>query len=103
MKKLRGGSWEVFVGVLGIIILIISMSEGFVVTPPVNPKPGPGLILPDPFQPNQYHERQTPLDKFFRPRRPLGSQSRYPSTLQITRPSAMPHQEFSDLTKEERR
>lgn len=77
------------------------MSNGFVVTPPADP--GSKLIIPDPFQPNQYHERQNPVANFFRPRRTLGSQSRYPSTLQITRPSAMPHQEFSNLTKEKRR
>lgn len=101
VKRLRGGSWEVAIGIVGIIILILAQSKGFVVTPPANPRPG--LIIPDPFQPNQYRERQTPLDKFFRPRRSLGSQSRYPCTLQITRPSAMPHQEFSNLTKKERR
>ena len=101
VKRLRGGSWEVALGIVGIIILILVQSQGFIVKPPADPRPG--LIIPDPFQPNQYHERQTPVAKFFRPRRTLGSQSRYPSTLQITRPSAMPHQEFSNLTKEERR
>ena len=55
VKRLRGGSWEVAIGIVVIIILIVSMSNGFVVTPPADPRPG--LIIPDPFQPNKYHER----------------------------------------------
>ena len=62
--------------------------------------PRPGLIIPNTSQPNQYHERQISLDKFVGPRWTLCSQSRYPSTLQITRPSAMPYQEFSNLKKD---
>ena len=54
VKRLRGGSWEVALGIIGIIILIASMSNGFVVTPPADPRPG--LLMPDAFQPNQYHE-----------------------------------------------
>ena len=83
VKRLRDGSWELGLGIIEIIILIASMSNGFLVRPPTNP--GPKLIFPDLFfGPNQYHERQTPLDKFFRQSRTLSSQLRPPFSFYFT-------------------
>ncbi len=37
---------------MGIIILILSQAQGFMVGPPADPRPG--LIIPNPFQPNPH-------------------------------------------------
>lgn len=103
VQQLRGGSWGVVFGVLGTIMLILKVSEGFVVTPPIN-HPVDGRA--NPFQPNQFVERQPPGNPLFRPTKTIGStgsQFRHPSLLQIERPTAMPHQQFGSLTKKERR
>lgn len=109
IKKLRGGSWGIL-GAVFIFAVVAYMTNGFTVIPNLPSMPGsipgsrPGLIRPDPFQPNQYRDEwQTPRNPYYRMRRPFGSQPKHPSTLQITRPTVMPHEEFSSLTKAERR
>ncbi len=101
VKELRGGSWGLVgtAALLGLIILIFSMGEGFV---PNNPNPGWGLDRPNPFQPPTAEHRYPPAYDLFFPRRTPGC-PRPGSTLQINRPTAMPHEEFVGLTKEERR
>ena len=101
VKELRGGSWGLVgtAAFLGLIILILSMGEGFV---PNNPNPDWGLDRPNRFQPPRVEHRYPPIYDLFFPRRTPGC-SRPGSTLQINRPTAMPHEEFVGLTKEERR
>jgi len=101
INKIRGGSSIEAVTALVVIVVIWQIVgvgiEGFVL-----PNPGLGVDRPNPFQPPGGHLRYPPVYDLFFPRRTPG----YPgsgSTLQITRPTAMPHQEFIDLTKEERR
>jgi len=77
VKELRGGSWDVVgtAAFLGLIILILSLGEGFV---PNNLNPGWGL--PNPFQPPTSEHRYPPYYDLFLPRRtcyadrPRGSQ-----------------------------
>lgn len=101
VKELRGGSWGLVgtAALLGLIILIFSMGEGFV---PNNPNPGWVLYCPNAFQPPTAEHRYPPAYDLFFPRRTPGC-PRPGSTLQINRPTAMPHEEFVGLTKEERR
>ena len=98
VKELRGGSWGVVgtAALIAVMILIFSIGEGFV------PNPGWGLDRPNPFQPPTADHRYPPAYDLFFPRR-TPSCPRPGSTLQINRPTAMPHQEFVGLTKEERR
>jgi len=93
IKDLRGGSWGTVV-FIGVIILILSQGAGFV---PNNQNLGWGLDRPNPFQPPSAPHKFPPYYDFFFPRRTPSS------TLQINRPTAMPHEEFVGLTKEERR
>ena len=79
VKELRGGSWGLVgtAAVLGLIILIFTMGEGFV---PNNLNPGWGLDRPNPFQPPTAEHRYPPYYDLFLPRgtsyanRPGGSQ-----------------------------
>lgn len=79
VKKLRGGSWGLVgtAAVLGLIILIFTMGEGFV---PNNLNPGWGLDRPNPFQPPTAEQRYPPYYDLLLPRgtsyanRPGGSQ-----------------------------
>jgi hypothetical protein len=102
VTDLRGGDWGLLCAVafLGVIILIFaSMGEGFV---PNNPNGDWIWDRPNPFQPPTVDHKHPPYYDRFLPRRTPG----YPtsaSTLRIYRPTAMPHQEFVDLTKSERR
>lgn len=98
VKELRGGSWGLLVtaGFLGLIILIFSMGEGFV---PNNVNPGWEINRPNPFQPQGGHLRYPPIYDVFFPQKTIDSRS----MLQVNRPTAMPHEEFVALTKEERR
>ena len=91
IKELRGGSWGTVI-FIGVIILILSLSQGagFV---PNNQNPGWGLDRPNPFQPPSAPHNFPPYYDFFFPRRTPSS------TLTITRPTTMPHQEFVGLTK----
>jgi hypothetical protein len=101
VKELRGGSGN-HLGIaafLVVIILILAMGEGFV---PNNLNPGWGLDRPNPFQPPTAEHRYPPVYDLFFPRRTPDC-PRPGSTLQINRPTAMPHEEFVGLTKEERR
>ena len=68
VKELRGGSWGLVgtAAVLGLIILIFSMGEGFV---PNNLNPGWGLDRPNPFQPPTAEHRYTPAYDLLFPRR----------------------------------
>ena len=75
------------------------MGEGFV---PNNPNGDWIWDRPNPFQPPTVDPKHPPYYDRFLPRRTPG----YPtsaSALRIYRPTAMPHQEFVDLTKSERR
>jgi hypothetical protein len=62
VKELRGGSW----GILGLIILIFSIGEGFV---PNNLNLGWGLDRPNPFQPPTAEHRYPPYYDLFLPKR----------------------------------
>ena len=101
INKIRGGSSIEAVAALVVIVVIWQIVgvgiEGFVL-----PNPGWGVNRPNPFQPPGGHLRYPPVYDLFFPRRTPGCPGRG-STLQINRPTAMPHQEFTDLTKEERR
>lgn len=101
INKIRGGSLiEVATALVVIAVLwqIVGVGiEGFVL-----PNPGWGVDRPNPFQPTTAEHRYPPAYDLFFPRRTPGC-PRPGSTLQITRPTAMPHQEFTDLTKENRR
>ena len=68
VKELRGGSWGLVgtAAVLGLIILIFSMGEGFV---PNNLNPGWGLDRPNPFQPPTAEHRYPPAYDLLFPRR----------------------------------
>ena len=68
VKELRGGSWGLVVtaAVLGLIVLIFSMGEGFVAN---NPNPGWELPRPNPFQPPTAEHRYPPAYDLFFPRR----------------------------------
>lgn len=68
VKDFRGGSWGLLgtLGFLGLIILIFSMSEGFV---PNLVDPGWGLDRPNPFQPPSSQHRFPPYYDLFLPRR----------------------------------
>ena len=68
VKELRGGSWGLLgtAAVLGLIILIFSMGEGFV---PNTPNPGWGLDRPNPFQPPTAEHRYPPAYNLLFPRR----------------------------------
>jgi hypothetical protein len=87
INKIRGGSLIEAVAALVVIVVIWQIVgvriEGFVL-----PNPGWGVDRPNPFQPAGGHLRYPPVPG---------------SALEITRPTAMPHQEFVGLTKEERR
>ena len=65
VKELRGGSWGLVgtAAVIGLMILIFSMGEGF------NPNPGWGLARPNPFQPPTGEHRYPPAYDLFFPRR----------------------------------
>jgi hypothetical protein len=65
MKKLRGGSWGLIgtAALLGLMILIFSMGEGFV------PNLGWGLDRQNPFQPPTAEHRYPPYYDLFLPRR----------------------------------
>ena len=93
IKELRGGSWDTVI-FIGVIILILSQGAGFV---PNNQNQGWGLDRLNPFQPSSAPHSFPPYYDFFFPRRTPSS------TLTVTRPTAMPHQEFVGLRKEERR
>ena len=68
MKELRKGSWGLVgtAAFLGLILLIVSISEGFV-TPPVGP--GWGFNRPNPFQPPTAEHRYLPYYDLFFPRK----------------------------------
>jgi hypothetical protein len=85
IKQLRAGSGGLVgtAALLGLMILIFSMSEGFVPHPV---DPGWRLNRPNPFQPPSGPHKFPPYYEFFSPRRTPGS------TLEINRPTAMPHQ-----------
>ena len=65
VKNLRGGSWGLggTAALLGFMILIFSIGEGFV------PNPGWGLDRPNPFQPPTSKQRYPPFYDFLFPRR----------------------------------
>jgi hypothetical protein len=95
IKKLRGGSLIETVGALILIVVmcqILGGIQGFVL-----PNPGWGVDRDrlNPFQPTG-GLRYPPVYDLLTPARPG-------STLQVTRPTAMPHEEFVGLTKEEQR
>lgn len=96
VTELRGGGWGFLetAGLLGVIILIFSVGEGF-----VNLNPGWGLEGQNPVQPPG-PLRYPPVYDVLSPR--PGS-PRPGSTLGVNRPSSVPHQQFVELTKEERR
>jgi len=100
--QLRGGSLSLIVGLglIGLAVLIMAFSgaevESFI------PAPGWGLNRPDPFQPPGGPPKFPPYYDLLSPSRTSGS-PRYPSTLQITRPSAMPQSDFSALSKVDKR
>lgn len=98
INKIRGGGLIEAAAALVLIFVIWKIVgvgiEGFVL-----PNPGRGVDRPNPFQPPTAEHRYPPAYDLFFPRRTPG----YPkpgSTLQINRPTTMPHQEFTDLTKE---
>ena len=99
-KELRGESLRLVVGLglIGLTVLVLAFSasevESFI--------PGWGLNRPDPFQPPGGPPKFPPYYDLFFPRRTPDS-TRYGSTLQITRPSAMPHSDFSALSKADKR
>ena len=101
INKIRGGSLIEAATVLVVIVVMWQFLgvgiEGFVL-----PNPSWGVDRPNQFQPPGGHLRYPPVYKLFSPRRTPGC-PRPGSTLEITRPSSMPHQEFVGLTKEERR
>jgi hypothetical protein len=103
IKKLRGGGFIEAAAALVVIVIMWQILggriEGFVLN---NPNPGWGVDRPNPFQPPGGHLRYPPVYDFFSPRRTPDC-PRPGSTLQINRPTAMPHEEFVGLTKEERR
>jgi len=68
VKELRGGSWDLLgtTALLGVIILIFSLGEGFV---PNNPNSGWGLDRPNLFQPPMAEHRYPPYYDLFLPRR----------------------------------
>jgi len=68
VKELRGGSWGLvgIAPVIGLIILIFSMGEGFV---PNIPNPGWGLDRSNPFQPPTAEHRYPPAYDLLFPRR----------------------------------
>jgi hypothetical protein len=65
VKDLRGGSWGLVgtAALLGFMILILSIGEGFV------PNPGWGLDRPNPFQPSSAPHKFPPYYDFLFPRR----------------------------------
>ena len=101
INKIRGGGLVEAATALVVIVVMWQILgvgiEGFVL-----PNPGWGVDRPNPFQPPGGHLRYPPVYDLFSPRRTPGC-PRPGSTLEITRPSSMPHQEFVGLTKEERR
>ena len=102
INKIRGGGFiEATAALVLMFVLwqIMGVGESFVLN---NPNPGWVVDRPNPFQPPGSHLRYPPAYDFFAPRRTPGC-PRPGSTLEITRPSSMPHQEFVGLTKEERR
>ena len=103
INKIRGGGLIEAATALVVIFVMWQILgvgiEGFVLN---NPNPGWGVDRPNPFQPPGGHLRYPPVYDLFSPRRTPGC-PRPGSTLEITRPSSMPHQEFVGLTKEERR
>lgn len=100
INKIRGGSLIESAAALVVVVVIWQIMgvgiEGFVRN---NTNPGWGVDRPNPFQPQGGHLRYPPVYDLFFPRRTTNSGS----TLQITRPTAMPHEQFVGLTKEERR
>jgi hypothetical protein len=98
--QLRGENG--FTDVLAVVLVAIFMNwynsffevEGFLPHPV---DPGWGLDRPNTFQPRSGSHKFPPYYEFFSPRRT-------PSCpLEINRLTAMPHQEFVALSKEERR
>lgn len=100
IKKLRGGGFIEAATALVVIVIMRQILgvgiEGFVFN---NPR---GVDRPNPFQPPGGHLRYPPVYDLFFPRRTPYC-PRPGSTLQINRPTAMPHEEFVGLTKEQRR
>ena len=68
VKELRVGSWGLVgtAALLAVIILILSLGEGFVAN---NPNPGWGLDKPNPFQPPTAEHRYPPYYNLFFPRK----------------------------------
>jgi hypothetical protein len=101
VNKIRGGSLIEAAAAL-VVIVVIWQTVGVGIEGFVLPNPGWAVDRPNPFQPPGGHLRYPTVYDLFFPRRTPGC-PRPGSTLQINRPTAMPHQEFTDLTKEERR
>jgi len=68
VKDLRGGSWGLLgtVAFLGLLVLVFSMGQGFLVN---NPNPGWGFDRPNPFQPSSVEQKFPPYYDLFSPRR----------------------------------
>lgn len=93
INKIRGGGLiEAATALVLIVVMwqILGGIQGFVL-----PNPGWGVDRLNPFQPTG-GLRYPPVYDLLTPARPG-------STLQVTRPTAMPHEEFVGLTKEEQR
>ena len=105
IKELRGGSWTttlivnaIFLSVLYGIWVLGGGAKGFV---PGAANLGWGVNRPNPFQPPSGPHRFPPYYEFLPPRTP-GSPSRG-STLEVIRPSAVPHQDFVSMSSIKRR
>lgn len=105
IKKHRGGSWTttlivnvILLSLLYGIRIIGKGAQGFV---PDAANPVWGLNRPNPFQPPSRPPRFPPYYEFL-PSGTPGSPSRG-STLKVLRPSAVPHQDFVSMLKEDRR
>jgi len=103
INKIRGGGLTEAATALVVIVVMWQILgvgiESFVLN---NSNSGWGVDRPNPFQPPGGHLIYPPVYDLFFPRRTPDC-TRPGSTLQINRSTAMPHEEFVGLTKEERR
>ena len=108
IRKVRGGSLTtalivnaIFLSVVYGIWLLGGGAKDFV---PNGANPGWELNRPNPFQPPSDPHKFPPYREIFSPRRtPSCSSAGSPSTLEINRPNAVPHQDFVSMSKEDRR
>ena len=103
INKIRGGGLiEAATALVVIVVMWQILGVGIEAFVPNNLNRGWGVDKPNPFQPPGGHLRYPPVYDLFFPRKTPDC-TRPGSTLQINRPTAMPHEEFVGLPKEERR